>query len=74
MNQGPRCVVLMEKNGDGKSHATVPLSCNLPLSNITEHEQFIEMFVLQILYISRQYLNFYFYSVVHMYMSILTEF
>ncbi len=26
MNQGPRCVVLMKKNGGGKSHATVPLN------------------------------------------------
>ncbi len=26
MNQGPRCVVLMKKNGGEKSHATVPLS------------------------------------------------
>ncbi len=25
MYQGPRCVVLMKKNGGGKSHATVPL-------------------------------------------------
>jgi hypothetical protein len=25
MNQGPRCVVLMKKNGGGKFHATVPL-------------------------------------------------
>jgi hypothetical protein len=25
MNQGPRCVVLMKKNGGEKSHATVPL-------------------------------------------------
>ncbi len=25
MNQGPRCVVLMEKNEGEKSHATVPL-------------------------------------------------
>jgi hypothetical protein len=26
MNQGPRCVVLMKKNGGEKSHATVPLN------------------------------------------------
>jgi hypothetical protein len=26
MNQGPRCVVLMKKNGGEKSHATVPLT------------------------------------------------
>jgi hypothetical protein len=28
MNQGPRCVVLMKKNGGEKSHATVPLKEN----------------------------------------------
>jgi hypothetical protein len=29
MNQGPRCVVLMKKNGGEKSHASVPLKPTL---------------------------------------------
>jgi hypothetical protein len=36
MNQGPRWVLLMKKNGCGKSHATVPLSffCSIGIHDI----------------------------------------
>ncbi len=38
MNQGPRCVVLMKKNGGEKSHATVPLKHNIQLFFLTFSE------------------------------------
>jgi hypothetical protein len=38
MNQGPRCVLFMEKNGGWKSHATVPLTPIFPLNHLPLRE------------------------------------